>query len=40
MKRIEDVLGHGWEHYAKGQKLQSKSAAFRKKLDTRPVFEV
>jgi hypothetical protein len=39
MKRVEDVLGRGWEHYAEGQKLQSESAAFRKKLDTRPVFE-
>lgn len=39
MKRVEDVLGRGWEHYAEGQKLQSESAAFRKKLDTRPVFD-
>ncbi|EMD41483.1 dynein heavy chain protein 2 [Gelatoporia subvermispora B] len=39
MKRVEDVLGSGWEHYAEGQKLKSESAAFRKKLDTRPVYE-
>ncbi|KAF9235737.1 dynein heavy chain, N-terminal region 1-domain-containing protein [Melanogaster broomeanus] len=39
MKRVEDVLGKGWELYAEGQKLQSESTAFRKKLDTRPVFE-
>ncbi|EPQ61281.1 dynein heavy chain protein 2 [Gloeophyllum trabeum ATCC 11539] len=39
MKRVEDVLGKGWELYAEGQKLQSESAAFRKKLDTRPVYE-
>ncbi|RXW16544.1 hypothetical protein EST38_g9308 [Candolleomyces aberdarensis] len=39
MKRVEDVLGRGWELYAEGQKLQSESSAFRKKLDTRPVFE-
>ncbi|KAI0727592.1 dynein heavy chain, N-terminal region 1-domain-containing protein [Fomitopsis betulina] len=39
MKRVEDVLGKGWELYAEGQKLQSESAAFRKKLDTRPVFD-
>ena len=39
MKRVEDVLGKGWEHYAEGQKLQSESSAFRKKLDTRPVFD-
>jgi hypothetical protein len=34
MKRVEDVLGKGWELYAEGQKLQSESAAFRRKLDT------
>jgi len=32
MKRIENILGLS-------QKLQSESAAFRKKLDTQPVFE-
>ncbi|KIY49803.1 hypothetical protein FISHEDRAFT_72429 [Fistulina hepatica ATCC 64428] len=39
MKRVEDVLGKGWELYAEGQKLQSESNAFRKKLETRPVYE-
>lgn len=39
MKRVEDVFGKGWELYAEGQKLQSESAAFRKKLDTRPVYD-
>lgn len=39
MKRVEDVLGKGWELYAEGQKLQSESSAFRRKLDTRPVYE-
>lgn len=39
MKRVEDVFGKGWEHYAEGQKLQTESAAFRKKLDTRPVYD-
>jgi Dynein heavy chain, N-terminal region 1 len=40
MKRVEDILGRGWERHLKGQKLQSESesSAFRKKLDTRPVF--
>ena len=33
MKRVEDVLGKGWELYAEGQKLQSESSAFRKKLE-------
>ncbi|CAG8487876.1 5917_t:CDS:10 [Dentiscutata erythropus] len=39
MKRVEDVLGKGWEMYAEGQKLQNESNNFRKKLDTRPIFE-
>lgn len=39
MKRVEDVLGKGWELYAEGQKLQSESQAFRRKLDARGVFE-
>lgn len=39
MKRVEDVLGKGWELYAEGQKLQSESTSFRRKLDTRPVYE-
>ncbi|KAF9068581.1 cytoplasmic dynein heavy chain 1 [Rhodocollybia butyracea] len=39
MKRVEDVLGKGWELYAEGQKLSSESSAFRKKLDTRMVYE-
>lgn len=39
MKRVEDVFGKGWELYGEGQKLQTESAAFRKKLDTRPVYD-
>ncbi|KAI0665821.1 dynein heavy chain [Trametes maxima] len=39
MKRVEDVLGKGWELYAEGQKLQSESSAFRKKLDVCPMYE-
>lgn len=39
MQRVEDVLGKGWEFYAEGQKLQSESASFRKKLDTNPLYE-
>jgi dynein heavy chain 1, cytosolic len=39
MKCVEDVLGRGWELYAEGQKLQFESTAFRKKLDTWPVFD-
>lgn len=39
MKRVEDVLGRGWELYAEGQKLQAESSAFRRKLDTKPVYD-
>ncbi|ORX39193.1 dynein heavy chain, N-terminal region 1-domain-containing protein [Kockovaella imperatae] len=39
MKRVEDVLGKGWESYAEGHKLQVESAAFRAKLDTRPLYD-
>lgn len=39
MKKVEDVLGHDWALHSEGQKLQSESNLFRKKLDTRPIFE-
>lgn len=39
MKRVEDVLGKGWELYAEGQKLQYESNSFRKKLDTRLIYD-
>jgi dynein heavy chain 1 len=39
MKRVEDVLGRGWESYAEGHKLQVESASFRAKLDTKPLYE-
>lgn len=39
MKRVEDVLGNDWALHSEGQKLQSESSLFRKKLDTRPIFE-
>lgn len=39
MKRVEDVLGIGWESYAEGHKLQVESASFRAKLDTRPLYD-
>lgn len=39
MKRVEDVLGLGWERYHEGEKLKSESETFRKKLDTREIFE-
>lgn len=39
MRRVEDVLGKGWELYAEGQKLANEGETFRRKLDTRPLFE-
>jgi dynein heavy chain 1 len=39
MKRVEDVLGKGWESYAEGHKLQVESASFRAKLDTKALYE-
>nr|KAJ3421295.1 hypothetical protein HK105_003977 [Polyrhizophydium stewartii] len=39
MKRVEDVLGKGWEQYAEGQKLSQEEAAFKRQLDIRAMFE-
>jgi dynein heavy chain 1 len=39
MKRVEDVLGKGWESYAEGHKLQVESASFRTRLDTKPLYD-
>ncbi|KAJ1851647.1 dynein heavy chain, partial [Coemansia sp. RSA 2703] len=39
MQRVEDVLGKGWELYAEGQRLQADSTSFRRKLDTRHVYD-
>ncbi|EGF98536.1 uncharacterized protein MELLADRAFT_113473 [Melampsora larici-populina 98AG31] len=39
MGRVEDVLGVGWENYAKGSRLANDSSNFLKKLDTKPIFK-
>ena len=39
MKKVEDVLGRDWILHSEGQKLQTEGSNFRKKLDTRPIFE-
>ncbi|KAI9703864.1 MAG: hypothetical protein M1836_007636 [Candelina mexicana] len=39
MKKVEDVLGRDWALHTEGEKLKSESNLFRKKLDTRPIFE-
>jgi Dynein heavy chain, N-terminal region 1 len=40
MKCIKNILRKGWELYAEGQKLQSKSTTFQKKLKTCLVFKL
>ncbi|KAJ6144523.1 hypothetical protein N7470_008418 [Penicillium chermesinum] len=40
MRKVENVLGEDWALHSEGQKLQIESNLFRKKLDTRPVFEM
>ncbi|KAJ0379023.1 Dynein heavy chain cytoplasmic [Colletotrichum chrysophilum] len=39
MKKVEDVLGVEWAIHAEGQKLQSESNLFRKKLDTQTIYK-
>lgn len=39
MKKVESVLGSDWALHSEGQRLLSESSLFRKKLDTRPIFE-
>jgi dynein heavy chain 1 len=40
MKRVEAVLGRGWEKYTEGQKLFQEDSSFRKQLDTSHMFNV
>ncbi|XP_048259760.1 cytoplasmic dynein 1 heavy chain 1-like isoform X2 [Haliotis rufescens] len=39
MRRVEDVLGKGWESHVEGQKLKSDGDSFRQKLSTQDVFD-
>ncbi|TKX19773.1 dynein heavy chain [Elsinoe australis] len=39
MSKVEDVLGKDWAMHVEGGKLQAESAQFRKKLDTKPVYD-
>ena len=39
MRKVESVLGQDWALHSEGQKLEAESNLFRKKLDTRPIFE-
>ena len=39
MKKVESVLGQEWTLHSEGQKLEAEGNMFRKKLDTRPIFD-
>uniref|UniRef100_A0A8C9Q1N6 Cytoplasmic dynein 1 heavy chain 1 n=1 Tax=Spermophilus dauricus TaxID=99837 RepID=A0A8C9Q1N6_SPEDA len=39
MKRVEDVLGKGWENHVEGQKLKQDGDSFRMKLNTQEIFD-
>ncbi|KAF4549174.1 Dynein heavy chain-like protein [Elsinoe fawcettii] len=39
MSKVEDVLGKDWAMHVEGGKLQAESMQFRKKLDTKPVYD-
>lgn len=39
MKRVEDILGKGWENHIEGQKLKSDAESFRMKLNTQSIFD-
>jgi dynein heavy chain 1 len=39
MRRVEDVLGKGWENHVDGQKLKADGDSFRMKLSTQEIFD-
>jgi len=39
MRKVEDILGPDWHLHAEGEKLQAESNYFRKKLETKKIFE-
>ena len=39
MRRVEAVLGKGWESHVDGQKLKADGDSFRLKLSTQELFE-
>ncbi|XP_033735277.1 cytoplasmic dynein 1 heavy chain 1-like isoform X2 [Pecten maximus] len=39
LRRVEDVLGKGWENHVEGQKLKADGDSFRMKLNTTDLFE-
>ncbi|CAJ0586706.1 unnamed protein product, partial [Mesorhabditis spiculigera] len=39
MKRVEDVLGKGWEGHVDGQQLKKESDMFRQRLNIQPMYD-
>lgn len=39
MKKVEDILGSDWALHTEGQKLQTESELFRKKLNTQTIYK-
>nr|XP_024214265.1 dynein heavy chain, cytoplasmic isoform X3 [Halyomorpha halys] len=39
LRRVEDVLGKGWENHIEGQALKSDGDSFRLKLNTQEIFD-
>ena len=39
MRRVEYVLGKGWENHVEGQKLKADGDSFRAKLNTQDIFD-
>lgn len=39
LRRVEDVLGKGWENHIEGQKLKADGDSFRLKLNTQEIFD-
>nr|CAD7194334.1 unnamed protein product [Timema douglasi] len=39
LRRVEDVLGKGWENHIEGQKLKADGTSFRLKLNTQEIFD-
>ncbi|KAJ3265095.1 hypothetical protein HDU77_006529 [Chytriomyces hyalinus] len=39
VNKVEDILGKEWMHYAEGQKLYTDTTSFRRKLDTKQMFD-
>lgn len=39
LKRVEDVLGTGWEQHVDGQRLKFEGDSFKQRLNTAPIFE-